>query len=134
MSLIDTVKPNTSEVVILFALYIAIQDHELSTDEEQKLLDQIKFFIGSIVVTNTLKPSELKAFTLNAIKFIKKKTTWQKVEISDSEIEFFEKGITTDDCKELCLQLARIVSSADEFVEEENSKYNYWVQRFLSNY
>jgi len=126
------VEPNSIEAVILFILYVCMQDEIVSEEETKELL----------VTTPILNKMYLDIFgeyiAIDLENMIDELNTQLKREkkhlinkkISDFEKDLFKKLLTNFTTQDIALLASRNAAGADGLHQSESHKYNYWAEEW----
>ena len=127
----NKIEVNSVESVILFVLYICVQDGKISDEElnelalEFPLLEKLYFDIyGEYVHHDFQETVDSVIKKLSPIeKFITKK-------ISKFEKDIFDDLITDPKIQDIALLESRHAAAVDGFHTFECAKYDYWIKRW----
>ena len=127
----NNIQVNSVESVILFVLYICVQDGKISDEElnelalEFPLLEKLYFDIyGEYVHHDFQETVDSVIQKLNPVeKFTTKK-------ISASEKDIFDRLITDPKIQDIALIESSHAAAVDGFHAFECAKYNYWTKRW----
>ena len=127
----NNIQVNSVESVILFVLYICVQDGKISDEElnelalEFPLLEKLYFDIcGGYVHHDCQETVDYVIQKLNAVeKFTTKK-------ISAFEKDIFDRLITDPKIQDIALIESRHAAAVDGFHAFECAKYDYWTKRW----
>ena len=127
----NKIEVNSVESVILFVLYICIQDGKISDEElnelavEFPLLEKLYFDIYGEYVHHDFEETVASVIKqLNPIeKFITNK-------ISKFEKDTFDRLITDPKIQDIALLESRHAAAVDGFHDFECAKYDFWTKRW----
>jgi hypothetical protein len=127
----NNIQVNSVESVILFVLYICVQDGKISDEElnelalEFPLLEKLYFDIyGEYVHHDFQETVDSVIQKLNPVeKFTTKK-------ISAFEKDIFDRLITDPKIQDIALIESRHAAAVDGFHAFECAKYDYWTKRW----
>ena len=127
----NNIQVNSVESVILFVLYICVQDGKISDEElnelalEFPLLEKLYFDIyGEYVHHDFQETVDSVIQKLNPVeKFTTKK-------ISGFEKNIFDRLITDPKIQDIALIESRHAAAVDGFHAFECAKYDYWTKRW----
>lgn len=127
-----TVEPNTIEAVILFILYICMQDEKISNEETKELLVTApilnKMYLdifGEYIASDLEKMIDELS---NQIKNERDNLT--NNEITNYEEKLFSKLLTDFSTQDIALLASRNAASADGLQLSESRKYNFWAKKW----
>ena len=128
----NNIEPNSIEAVILFILYICMQDEKISDEEIKELLVTapilnkmyLDIFGEYIALDLEQKISEINDQTKNQ----RKKLMGSKV--SYFEKELFSKLLTDPSTQDIALLASRNAASADGLHRFESKKFNFWAEEW----
>ncbi len=128
----NNIEPNSIEAVILFILYICMQDEKISDEEIKELLVTapilnkmyLDIFGEYIALDLEQKISEINDQTKNQ----RKKLMGSK--ISKFEKELFLKLLTDPSTQDIALLASRNAASADGLHQFESKKFNFWAKEW----
>ena len=128
----NNIEPNSIEAVILFILYICMQDEKISDEEIKELLVTapilnkmyLDIFGEYIALDLEQKISEINDQTKNQ----RKKLMGSK--ISKFEKELFLKLLTDPSTQDIALLASRNAASADGLHQFESKKFKFWAKEW----
>ena len=127
-----TVEPNSIEAVILFILYICMQDETISNEETKELLVTApilnKMYLdifGEYIASDLEKMIDELS---NQIKNERDNLTSN--EITNYEEKLFSKLLTDFSTQDIALLASRNAASADGLHQSESRKYNFWAKKW----
>jgi hypothetical protein len=128
----NDIKPNSIEAVILFILYICIQDGVISEEESKELIITApliqKMYLDIF--------GEYIAFDLELIidemleKLYEYRDSISGKRVSTKEKDLFSSLLTDHATQDIALLASRTSAGADGIHELENIKYKYWAQQW----
>ena len=126
----NNVEPNSIEAVILFILYICMQDEKVSNEEIKELL----------VTAPILNKMYLDIFgefieldleqKINEINDQTERKQLLSSKISEFEKELFSKLLTDPSTQDIALLASRNAASADGLHQFESNKFNFWAKEW----
>jgi len=126
------VEPNSIEAVVLFILYICLQDGKITKKEVKEL----------VVTAPVLQKMYLDIFgefihfdlqeiiDENFDYLVNQKDTFSSIKITDKEQDLFNNLLTDEVTQDIALLASRNTASADGLHDFENNKYLYWANRW----
>jgi len=127
-----TVEPNSIEAVILFILYICMQDETISNEETKELLVTApilnKMYLdifGEYIASDLEKMIDELS---NQIK--NERDSLISNEIKNYEEKLFSKLLTDFSTQDIALLASRNAASADGLHQSESRKYNFWAKKW----
>jgi len=127
-----TVEPNSIEAVILFILYICMQDEKISNEETKELLVTApilnKMYLdifGEYIASDLEKMIDELS---NQIK--NERDSLTSNEITNYEEKLFSKLLTDFSTQDIALLASRNAASADGLHLSESRKYNFWANKW----
>ena len=127
----NNIEVNSVESVILFVLYICLQDGKISDEElnelavEFPLLEKLYFDIYGEYVHHDFE--ETVASVIKKLSPIEKFTTKK---ISKFEKDTFDRLITDPKIQDIALLESRHAAAVDGFHDFECAKYDFWTKRW----
>jgi hypothetical protein len=127
------IKPNSLESIVLFAIYISVQDGKVSKEEVQELimeaplLKKLYFDLyGEYMDLDMIELIDQVMIYLNSQEKLANQS------ISKNEKLLFDNLITDPKIKDISLIVGRHVASADGLHKFESKKFNYWSKRWIA--
>ena len=127
----NNIQVNSVESVILFVLYICVQDGKISDEElnelalEFPLLEKLYFDIyGEYVHHDFQETVDSVIQKLNPVE----KFTTKKISVFEKDI--FDRLITDPKIQDIALIESRHAAAIDGFHAFECAKYDYWTKRW----
>ena len=127
----NNIEVNSVESVILFVLYICLQDGKISDEElnelavEFPLLEKLYFDIYGEYVHHDFE--ETVASVIKKLNPTEKFTTKK---ISKFEKDTFDRLITDPKIQDIALLESRHAAAVDGFHDFECAKYDFWTKRW----
>ena len=126
------IEPNSIEAVVLFILYICLQDGKISDKEVKELIVTApiiqKMYLDIFGEYIHLELEEIIEQTVDLLLPEQKVFSGEK--ISDKEKDFFCNLLTDYTVQDIALLASRTAASADGFHRFENRKFEYWYNRW----
>ena len=127
----NKIKPNSIESVILFILYICMQDGKFSKKESEELIatapliQKMYFdFFGEYI------PQDLDFIIASVFDNLKNYLSSNKQEGVLSENIIFSKLLTDHTVRDIALLAARNAAGADSLHKNEKKMYEFWYQKW----
>ena len=122
------IEPNSIEAVVLFILYICLQDGKISDKEVKELIVTLpiiqKMYLDIFGEYIHLELEEMIDQTFDLL--LPKQKVFSGEKISDKEKDFFCNILTDHTTQDIALLASRTAASADGFHHFEHKKYQYW--------
>ena len=126
------VEPNSIEAVVLFILYICLQDGKISGKEIKELIVTVpiiqKMYLDIFGEYIHLELEEMIDQTFSLLLPEQKVFSGEK--ISNREKDFFCNLLTDYTTQDIALLASRAAASADGLHHFENRKFEYWSNRW----
>ena len=126
------VEPNSIEAVVLFILYICLQDGKISDKEVKELIVTVpiiqKMYLDIFGEYIHLELEEMIDQTFSLLLPEQKIFSGEK--ISNREKDFFSNLLTDPTTQDIALLASRTAASADGLHYFENRKFEYWANRW----
>jgi hypothetical protein len=126
------VEPNSIEAVVLFILYICLQDGKISDKEVKELIVTVpiiqKMYLDIFGEYIHLELEEMIDQTFDLLLPEQKELSGEKV--SNREKDFFCNLLTDYTTQDIALLASRTAASADGLHHFENRKFEYWSKRW----
>ena len=130
----NDLKPNSIEAVIVFILYICIQDGRISKEESKELIITAplirKMYLDIFGEYIHLELEEMIDQTFSLLLPEQKIFSGEK--ISNREKDFFSNLLTDYATQDIALLASRTAASADGLHHFENRKFEYWANRWTA--
>ena len=124
-----TIKPNSLEAVVLFALYVCAQDDKISNEELKELsaelpvLKKLYFdFYGEFIDFNLDQVLETTYEAMHPLEDI------TSSKLTPKEEKLFNSLLTDPKVRDVALLIARGAASVDSLHKKEEAKYNHWAK------
>ena len=128
------VEPNSIEAVVLFILYICLQDGKISDKEVKELIVTVpiiqKMYLDIFGEYIHLELEEMIDQTFSLLLPEQKVFSGEK--ISNREKDFFSNLLTDYTTQDIALLASRTAASADGLHYFENRKFKYWANRWTA--
>ena len=128
------VEPNSIEAVVLFILYICLQDGKISDKEVKELVVTMpiirKMYLDIFGEYIHLELEEMIDQTFDLLLPEQKIFSGEK--ISNKEKDFFSNLLTDYATQDIALLASRTAASADGLHYFENRKFEYWANRWTA--
>ena len=126
------IEPNSIEAVVLFILYICLQDGKISDKEVKELIVTLpiiqKMYLDIFGEYIHLELEEMIDQTFDLL--LPKQKVFSGEKISDKEKDFFCNLLTNYTTQDIALLASRAAASADGLHRFENRKFQYWSNRW----
>lgn len=126
------VEPNSIEAVVMFILYICLQDGKISDKEVKELIVTLpiiqKMYLDIFGEYIHIEFEEMidQAFDL----LLSEQKVFSGEKISNREKDFFCNVLTDYTAQDIALLAGRTAASADGLHHLENRKFEYWSNRW----
>ena len=129
----NDVKPNSIEAVIVFILYICIQDGQISKEESKELIITAPIIQKMYLhIFGEYIPFDLELIISNMLeKLIKDKDLAPGQNVKKAEKDLFSKILTDHATQDIALLASRSAAGADGLHPNENRKYQYWSEKWV---
>ncbi len=129
----NDVKPNSIEAVIVFILYICIQDGQISKEESKELIITAPIIQKMYLhIFGEYIPFDLELIISNMLeKLIKDKDLAPGQNVKKAEKDLFSKILTDHATQDIALLESRSAAGADGLHPNENRKYQYWSEKWV---
>ena len=128
------VEPNSIEAVVLFILYICLQDGKISDKEVKELIVTVpivqKMYLDIFGEYIHFELEEMIDQTFSLLLPEQKIFSGEK--ISNREKDFFSNLLTDYTTQDIALLASRTAASADGLHYFENRKFEYWANRWTA--
>tara|TARA_B100000029_G_scaffold419850_1_gene425485 strand:- start:566 stop:961 length:396 start_codon:yes stop_codon:yes gene_type:complete len=129
----NDLKPNSIEAVILFILYICIQDGRISEEESKELIITAPIIQKMYLhIFGEFIPFDLELIISDMLeKLIKEKALAAGKNVKKAEKDLFSKLLTDHATQDIALLASRSAAGADGLHPNENRKYQYWSEKWV---
>ena len=128
------VEPNSIEAVVLFILYICLQDGKISGKEVRELIVTVpiikKMYLDIFGEYIHLELEEMIDQTFSLL--LPEQKVFSGGKISNREKDFFSNLLTNYTTQDIALLASRTAASADGLHYFENRKFEYWANRWTA--
>ena len=126
----NDLKPNSIEAVILFILYICIQDGRISKEESKELIITAPIIQKMYLhIFGEYIPFDLEVIISDILEGLSKaKDSLSGDNMKKTEQDLFSRLLTDPATRDIALLASRTAAGADGLDESENRKYQYWSQ------
>jgi len=126
------IEPNSIEAVVLFILYICLQDGKISDKEVKELIVTVPIIQKMYLdIFGEYIPVELEEMIDQIFNLLlPEHKAFSGKKISDNEKDLFCNLLTDYTTQDIALLASRTAASADGLHHHENRKFEYWSNKW----
>ena len=128
----NKIEPNSIESVIMFILYICMQDGEISKEESKELVATAPLIQKMYLdIFGEYIPQDLDLLIASVHEHLYKYISNAEHRLSSSEeTKIFSKLLTDYAARDIALLAARNTAGSDGLHKNEKKKYEFWYQKW----
>ena len=129
----NNIEKNSFEAINLFVIYICFQDGEVSKEEASEIVLEssiLKHYYFECY--GEICDLDMESVSVEMQNMLTKKFEAFTEKTSELEIQFFDDLISDFRLRDIALMAAKLSASKDGLHENEENKWDFWFNRWIS--